>query len=362
MRKFGRVTPPTTQPTLYLPHGGGPCFFMEWTRGPRDTWDRMAQWLRDVPGSLPATPTALLVVSAHWEAPVPSVTSSASPPLLYDYSGFPPSTYELQWPAPGSPDLAARVQGLLGRAGIDARADGQRGFDHGVFVPLKVAYPDPRIPTVQLSLRAGLDPAEHLAIGRALAPLRDEGVLIVGSGMSYHNMRGFIGPRHAGRIRPLRRLALERRRRRTARTRRGARRLVAGAHGAPEPPARGAPLAVDGRRRRRRSRPRQASPSRRGHGRRRLGLPVRIGPRREPRRREREPPGRQAAKRSRDGDDRGRTPRGLIAERVLIDGTERAARSVRAFDDLHNLSFSWRLGGLAALFVRARVPGERTPH
>ena len=125
----------------------------------------------------------------------PSVTSSASPPLLYDYSGFPPSTYELQWPAPGSPDSAARRSGAPGRApGIDARADGQRGFDHGVFVPLKVAYPDPRIPTVQLSLRAGLDPAEHLAIGRALAPLRDEGVLIVGSGMSYHNMRGLMDP------------------------------------------------------------------------------------------------------------------------------------------------------------------------
>jgi aromatic ring-opening dioxygenase catalytic subunit (LigB family) len=163
--------------------------------GPRDTWDRMADWLRSLPASLPETPTALLVVSAHWEAPVVSVTSSASPPLLYDYSGFPPSTYELKWPAAGSPDLAARVAELLGGAGIAAASDAKRGFDHGVFIPLKVAYPEPRIPTVQLSLRAGLDPAEHLAIGRALAPLRDEGVFIVGSGMSYHNMRGFMDPR-----------------------------------------------------------------------------------------------------------------------------------------------------------------------
>ena len=189
------MTEPTRQPTLYLPHGGGPCFFMEWTMGPPDTWQRMAEWLRSVPGSLPAKPKALLVVSAHWEAPVPTVTSSAAPPLLYDYSGFPPSTYELQWPAPGAPDLAARVQQILGSAGIATASDSKRGFDHGVFIPLKVAYPEPSVPTVQLSLRAGLDPAEHLAIGRALAPLRDEGVLIVGSGMSYHNMRGFMDPR-----------------------------------------------------------------------------------------------------------------------------------------------------------------------
>ena len=245
--------------------------------GPRDTWDRMADWLRSVPGSLPATPAALLVVSAHWEAPVVSVTSSASPPLLYDYSGFPPSTYELTWPAPGSPDLAARVAQLLGGAGIDTAADARRGFDHGVFIPLKVAYPEPRIPTVQLSLRAGLDPAEHLAIGRALAPLRDEGVFIVGSGMSYHNMRGFMDPRHARRIRPA---------------------STTGSR-PPSPPSRGnatrrspswsqAPMArqshpreehllpLDGRRRRRRSRPGQAGPSRRGHGRRRLGVPVRV--------------------------------------------------------------------------------------
>jgi aromatic ring-opening dioxygenase catalytic subunit (LigB family) len=183
------------QPTIYLPHGGGPCFFMDWTMGPPDTWDRMAQWLRELPASLPEVPAGLLVVSAHWEEPVATVTSASSTPLLYDYYGFPPQTYELKWPAPGSPDLAARVRSLLGHAGIDSASEAARGFDHGVFIPLKVAYPDPRIPTVQLSLRAGLDPAEHLAMGRALAPLRDEGILIVGSGMSYHNMRGFMDPR-----------------------------------------------------------------------------------------------------------------------------------------------------------------------
>jgi aromatic ring-opening dioxygenase catalytic subunit (LigB family) len=183
------------QPTIYLPHGGGPCFFMDWTMGPPDTWDRMAQWLREIPASLPEVPAGLLVVSAHWEEPVATVTSASSTPLLYDYYGFPPQTYELKWPAPGSPELAARVRSLLGKAGIESAADAARGFDHGVFIPLKVAYPEPRIPTVQLSLRAGLDPTEHLAMGRALAPLRDEGILIVGSGMSYHNMRGFMDPR-----------------------------------------------------------------------------------------------------------------------------------------------------------------------
>ena len=183
------------QPTIYLPHGGGPCFFMDWTMGPPDTWDRMARWLREIPASLPEVPAGLLVVSAHWEEPVATVTSASATPLLYDYYGFPPQTYQLEWPAPGSPDLAARVRSLLGKAGIDSASDAARGFDHGVFIPLKVAYPEPRIPTVQLSLRAGLDPAEHLAMGRALAPLRDEGILIIGSGMSYHNMRGFMDPR-----------------------------------------------------------------------------------------------------------------------------------------------------------------------
>jgi aromatic ring-opening dioxygenase catalytic subunit (LigB family) len=180
-------------PTLYLPHGGGPCFFMDWTMGPPDTWERMAAWLRGIDASLPERPRALLVVSAHWEAPVPTVTTSAAPPLLYDYYGFPPHTYELKWPAPGAPELASRVRHLLSGAGLESGEDGQRGFDHGVFVPLKLSYPEAQVPTVQLSLRAGLDPTEHLAIGRALAPLRDEGVFLVGSGMSYHNMRGFNG-------------------------------------------------------------------------------------------------------------------------------------------------------------------------
>jgi aromatic ring-opening dioxygenase catalytic subunit (LigB family) len=178
-------------PSLYIPHGGGPCLYMDWTMGPRDTWDRMAGWLRGLEGTLPERPRALLVVSAHWEMPVATVTTSVAPPLLYDYYGFPPHTYELKWPAPGSPELAGRVRKLLSGAGFESGEDAARGLDHGVFVPLKLSFPEAQVPTVQLSLREGLDPAQHLAMGRALEPLRDEGVLIIGSGMSYHNMRGF---------------------------------------------------------------------------------------------------------------------------------------------------------------------------
>jgi aromatic ring-opening dioxygenase catalytic subunit (LigB family) len=180
-----------TLPTVFLPHGAGPCFFMEWGRGPADTWDRTAAYLQGLIDSLPQRPQAILVVSGHWEAPLFTVGSAERPQLIYDYSGFPEHTYRLGFGAPGSPALARRVRGLLGQAGIASAEDPEHGWDHGVFVPLKLVTPDADIPVVQLSLKADLDPQAHLAAGRALAPLRDEGVLIVGSGMSWHNMRGF---------------------------------------------------------------------------------------------------------------------------------------------------------------------------
>ena len=179
-------------PTLFIPHGGGPCFFMEWTMGPANTWDRMAAWLGGLGRRYPTVKT-LLVISAHWEEEVVTVQSSEHPPLLFDYHGFPPHTYELSWPAPGSPALVGKVETLLLAAGFGSRRDPERGFDHGAFVPLKVAFPDAKLPTVQLSLHASLDAGTHLAIGRALAPLRAEGVLIVGSGLSFHNTRAFQG-------------------------------------------------------------------------------------------------------------------------------------------------------------------------
>lgn len=174
------------QPALFIPHGGGPCFFMDWD--PPDTWARHRAFLEGLPATLPERPRALLVVSAHWEAPRFTVQKQAAPPLLFDYSGFPPHTYELTWPAPGAPELSERVAALLGAAGLPCGFDAARGFDHGVFVSLKVAFPAADIPCVQLSLRSDLDPAAHLAAGQALAPLRDEGVLLVGSGNSYHNL------------------------------------------------------------------------------------------------------------------------------------------------------------------------------
>lgn len=180
-------------PTIFLPHGGGPCFFMDWN--PPDAWDEIAAWLRSLPDRLSAAPKALLVVSAHWEASAFTVTGHARPVLIYDYSGFPEHTYRIEYPAHGAPELAEKVRALLAEAALPAQMDAQRGFDHGVFIPLKVAFPDAAIPIVQLSLRAGLDPAEHWRAGKALCALRDEGVLIVGSGMSFHNMRRFrFGP------------------------------------------------------------------------------------------------------------------------------------------------------------------------
>lgn len=182
----------TRMPVVYLPHGGGPWPYID--MGFEDT-ENLATYLREL-AKLPKTPPkALLVISAHWEERDPSVMTSARPPMLYDYYGFPPAAYELQWPAPGEPALAKRVQELLRAAGIPSGANSERGFDHGTFVPLKLTYPDANVPTVQLSLKAGLDPEEHLAIGRALAPLRDEGVFIIGSGLSFHNLRAFRDPR-----------------------------------------------------------------------------------------------------------------------------------------------------------------------
>jgi len=190
--------PAKRQPSLFIPHGGGPCFFMDWTWGPPDTWNATRRFLAGLAGTLPEKPTALLVVSGHWEEPVFKAGAAAHPQLVFDYSGFPDHTYKLTWPAPGDPALAQRVNGLLEGARLPAALDPARGYDHGVFVPLKVAFPEADIPVVTLSLSAGpagqLDPGLHLAVGRALAPLRDEGVLVVGSGMSFHNLRAYMRP------------------------------------------------------------------------------------------------------------------------------------------------------------------------
>lgn len=180
------------QPVFFVPHGGGPWPFVDvsFMMPARDV-EVMRKFFVDLPKRLAAPPKALLVISAHWEEDVATVMTSPRPPILYDYGGFPPEAYTIEWPAPGDPALAERVVQLLAQAGIAAKTDARRGFDHGTFIPFKLAWPNADVPTIQLSLQRDLDPAKHIAIGRALAPLRDEGVLILGSGMSYHNMRGF---------------------------------------------------------------------------------------------------------------------------------------------------------------------------
>lgn len=186
-------------PVLFISHGGGPSFYMEGNEmmaemGPASKAAHFFRTLREHKAVAPWWPrvTSLLVVSAHWEEPTFTVTESARPPLLFDYYGFPPETYKLTWPVPGSPPLAARVRSLLHAAGLPAGGDAKRGLDHGVFVPLKLVVPDADLPVVQLSLHKSLDPALHLRLGAALAPLRREGVLVVASGFATHNLQDFF--------------------------------------------------------------------------------------------------------------------------------------------------------------------------
>jgi aromatic ring-opening dioxygenase catalytic subunit (LigB family) len=174
---------------------------MDWTWGPADTWHKTQIFLEGLAATLPAPPKAILVISGHWEEAAFTASTVARPGLIFDYSGFPEHTYRLTWPSPGGPELAFRATQLLAGAGLPTALSASRGFDHGVFVPLKVAFPEAQIPVVTLSLAASLDPALHLAAGRALAPLRDEGVLIVGSGMSFHNIRGYARPETPERAR-----------------------------------------------------------------------------------------------------------------------------------------------------------------
>jgi len=181
-----------TLPTYAISHGGGPW---PWIKDlmPVD-WNPLESALTSIPIELEATPKAVLVITAHWEGPVFTVQASARPPMIYDYGGFPAHTYQIQYPAPGEPAVADRVTQLLTDAGLDNTQDPDRGFDHGTFVPMHVMFPHADIPIVQMSILSSFDPEQHLAAGRALAPLRDEGVLIVASGLpTYHDLSS-MGP------------------------------------------------------------------------------------------------------------------------------------------------------------------------
>lgn len=180
----------TRMPTYYISHGGGPW---PWIKDMRSAFTALERSLAEMPSALPDVPQAVLMISGHWEAEQVRVMHNANPPMVYDYSGFPAHTYDITYPAPGAPALAERTQALLSAAGIPSVLDDTQGFDHGTFVPAYVMYPKADIPVFQVSMLQSYDPAAHFDLGRALAPLRDEGVLIVGSGLSYHNLAMF-GP------------------------------------------------------------------------------------------------------------------------------------------------------------------------
>jgi aromatic ring-opening dioxygenase catalytic subunit (LigB family) len=181
----------TIQPTYFLSHGGGPWPFMKGYFG--TAYDALEASLQSLPAQLPQRPDAVLVITSHWEGKQPLISSGERPPMIYDYGGFPPHTYDVRYPAPGSPQLAQRVASALEEAGMPARLDAQRGFDHGTFCMLYPVYPEADMPVVQLSLLESLDARAHMQMGRALAPLRQQNILILGSGLSYHNLRQF-GP------------------------------------------------------------------------------------------------------------------------------------------------------------------------
>jgi len=181
-----RVAMRLTPKVLFLSHGGGPLPLL----GDAAHAD-MLTLIEHIRQRI-EKPQAIILVSAHWEESVATLTSGANPPLFYDYYGFPPESYELTYPAPGNPMLAEKIHASLQAAGIEASLDSARGFDHGLFVPLKLLLPDADVPCVELSLLSSLDAAQHILLGRALAEHAGKDALVVGSGFTFHNMHAFF--------------------------------------------------------------------------------------------------------------------------------------------------------------------------
>ena len=173
---------------IFLSHGGGPLPLLG-----DESHVEMISCLQDITTKIPK-PSAILVISAHWEEKTPTLTSGAHPSIIYDYYGFPEEAYSIQYPCKGEQILASKIHNSLEDANIDARLDDQAGFDHGLFVPLKIMYPGGDIPCVQLSLVNNLDPMIHIKIGQALQHLDYGNLLVIGSGFSFHNMRAFFTP------------------------------------------------------------------------------------------------------------------------------------------------------------------------
>ncbi len=172
---------------VYFSHGGGPLPILG-----DASHQEMVEFMTRLPAQL-ARPEAIVVISAHWEEGTATLLGAPNPPMFYDYYGFPQEAYDIAYPAPGHPALAERIAGLLEKSDIPARIDTRRGFDHGSFIPLKLMYPRADIPAIQLSLLRGLDPAAHIALGKALRSLLSENLLVIGSGFSFHNLDAFFG-------------------------------------------------------------------------------------------------------------------------------------------------------------------------
>jgi aromatic ring-opening dioxygenase catalytic subunit (LigB family) len=170
---------------VYFSHGGGPLPILG-----DPSHKAMVDFMTRLPSQL-VKPDAILVISAHWEESAATLLGAQNPAMFYDYYGFPEKAYEITYPAPGNPEFANRIAGIMKENNIPSRIDPQRGFDHGLFIPLKLMYTEADIPSLQLSLLRGLDPAAHIALGKALRSLMDENILVIGSGFSFHNMRAF---------------------------------------------------------------------------------------------------------------------------------------------------------------------------
>lgn len=183
----------TRLPVAFVPHGGGPWPFVN-LGFPQHEVESLADYLRELRAVPRSQVKAVLVISAHWEESEPTLLTNPKPSLYYDYYGFPDSAYQLKWAAENDVDTVNHVRSTLQNAGFRIGSDGQRGYDHGTFVPLMLTWPNGDVPILQLSLKSGLDPLFHIRLGQALAPLRDEGLFIVGTGMTFHNMQAMRQP------------------------------------------------------------------------------------------------------------------------------------------------------------------------
>jgi len=180
-----QYSPENKAQIVYFSHGGGPLPILG-----DASHKAMVDFMLQLPSQL-RKPDAILVISAHWEESAATLIGAQNPAMFYDYYGFPDEAYEITYPAPGSPELANRIAGLLIKNNMPARIDPSRGYDHGLFIPLKLMYPQADITSLQLSLLRSLNPAAHIALGKALRGLMQENILVIGSGFSFHNLRAF---------------------------------------------------------------------------------------------------------------------------------------------------------------------------